>query len=110
MTARFRSKLFTASMALVFTLPYVAPSTCGLLGRMGAAVEMTQDAGDSALQTPGSAGICCALSECGVPYIAPLANALVDLPVVPVVRAELAAPSPAPPTNVVSPLTPPPQA
>ena len=96
-------------MALVFTLPYVAPSTCGLLGRMGAAMEMTAGAGDSALQTPGSAGMCCALSECGVPYVAPLADALDDLPLVPAVRAEPAAPPSAPPTNAVSPLTPPPQ-
>ena len=110
MTVRFRSKLFTASVALLLTLPYVAPSTCGLLGRMGAAMEMTADAGDSALQTPGSTGSCCALNECGVPYAAPLADALDDLPLEPAVRVGPAALPSTPPTNAVLPLTPPPRA
>ncbi len=109
MTARFRSKLFTASVALGLTLPYVAPSTCGLLGRMDAAMEMTADAGDSALEMPGSTGMCCALNECGVPYVAPLTGALDDLPLEPAVRGGPAALPSTPPTNVVLPLTPPPQ-
>ncbi len=97
-------------MALVLTLPYVAPSTCGLLGRMGAAMEMTADAGDSALQMPASTGMCCALNECGVPYVTPLADTLDDLPLEPAVRMEPAALPSMPPTNAVSPLSPPPQA
>ena len=109
MTARFRSKLFTASVALVLTLPYVAPGTCGLLGRMDAAIGMAAEAGDSALQMPGSTGICCALNECGVPCVAPLADALDDLPVEPAGRVGPAARPLTPPTNAVLPLTPPPQ-
>ncbi len=110
MTARFRSKLFTASVALVLTLPYVAPSTCGLLGRMGAPMELTADEGDSALQMPGSTGTCCALNECGVSYVAPLAGAPDDLSLEPAVRMGPAALPSTPPTNAVLPLTPPPQA
>ncbi len=109
-TARLQSKLLAASLAAVLTVPYTAPTVCGVLGRMGGEMEMSADAADTAVRAPDSGEMCCTLSECGVPQIAPVAYALNVLQQVATVRAELPAPPSAHPVNALLPPIPPPQA
>ena len=110
MTVRLRSKLLVMSLAVAVSLPYGAPSVCGLLDRMGADGEMIADAGDAGWQSPGSTGMCCNFNGCGVPHVAPLGYVVSDLRKLSVVQAELPGPPLSHPTNEISPLTPPPQA
>ena len=58
-------------MAAVLLLPYTAPSVCGVLGRMGSAMELSANAGDSTVRAPESSDMCCTLNECGIPQVAP---------------------------------------
>ncbi len=109
-TPRLRSKLLATGMAAVLLLPYTAPSVCGVLGRMGSAMELSANAGDSTVRAPESSDMCCTLNECGIPQVAPLPYALSALQQIPAVRAELPRPPSAHPTNALLPLTPPPQA
>ncbi len=109
-TARLRSKLLTTGMAAVLALPYTAPTVCGALGRMGNKMEMMADAGTGTVRAPDSGGMCCTLSECGVPQVAPAAFALNVLQQAATVRAELLAPPSAPSANALLPPIPPPQA
>ncbi len=109
-TARLQSKLLAAGLAAVLTLPYTAPTVCGALGRMGGEMELSADAPDTAVRAPDSGGMCCTLSECGVPQAAPVAFALNIFQQTATVRAELPAAPSAPSANSLLPPIPPPQA
>lgn len=107
---RLPSKLLATCMAAVLALQYTAPTVCGALGRMGGEMEMSADAPDPAVRAPDSGGMCCTLSECGVPQVAPVAYALNVLEQVDTVGAELPAPPSAHAANALLPPIPPPQA
>ncbi len=109
-TARIPSKLLAAGLAAVLTLPYTAPTVCGVLDRMGGEMEMTADAGTGTVQAPDSGGMCRTLDGCGVPQIAPVAYALNILQQVATVGTELPAPPSAHPANALLPPIPPPRA
>jgi hypothetical protein len=91
-TARLRSTLLASGMAAVLALPYTAPPVCGVLGRMDSEMEMSADGGDTAVQAPGTDGVCCTLNQCGIPQIAPLVYAFTVLRQLSAVRVELPAP------------------
>ncbi len=109
-TVRLQSKLLAAGLAAVLTLPYTAPTVCGALGRMGDKMEMSADAPDTAVRAPNSSGMCCTLSECGVPQAAPVAFAPNVLQQTATVHAELPASPSVPSANALLPPIPPPQA
>ena len=75
---------------------------------MGGEMEMSAEA-SAVVHAPGAGATCCALSECGVPQVAPLTYGLDVLGRVSDVRlALLPAPSTGPTTHRLPP-TPPPQ-
>ncbi len=98
------------SLVLVLALPYLAPSICSVLGRMGCNTEMTMDASNTGWSSQESSGKCQDIDSCGFPQIASLVNPLGGPVWVPVVDRGFPTPSLSHYAFDSSPLSPPPKA
>ncbi len=103
-------KLAIVSLVLVLALPYLAPSICSVLGRMGCNTEMTTDASNTGWSSQGSSGECQDIGTCGVTQVAPLVNPLGGPVWVPVVDRGFPTSSVSHYAFDASPLSPPPKA
>lgn len=103
-------KLAIVSLVLVLALPYLVPSVCTALGRMGCDTEMTTDASKTGWSSQESSGTCHDIGTCGVTQVVTLVNPLGGPVWVPVVDRGFPTPSLSHYAFDSSPLSPPPKA